>query len=128
MPDYTVADLIQRHQELRAYIDEEQAKLDVVLTPYKDGLVALNAAIAAELHAQGVQNFKTEHGTAFQRRTNKAKVADREAFVSFAIENRQFISNTIPAETINTWMDEHDSPPPGVEIETSVSCVIRKAT
>ena len=125
---YSIGQLIERHTELKNFVEAEQEKFDAEMKPFKEAMKTIANTVLGELNAQGVQNFKSEEGTAFKRTTFKAKVADRDRFLPFVAQgNWEFVSNSIPLEPVEEFYQKHGSFPPGIDVEQTVSCVIRRS-
>lgn len=129
MPDFTIGDMIAKHQELRALVDDEEAKLKEWLKPYRDAMNALNTALGVALQEQGLQNFKTDDGTAYLRHDLGVKVDNAPDFLKFVRSTDSWGMLDVRAlkDPVMAYVSEHqDAPPPGISLNPSVTCIIRK--
>ena len=127
---YTIGELIAKHNELLTYVEAEQAKFDEQMKPVQDGIGAIKGAILAELQAQGVQNFKTDDGTAYQSTTMNVKVDNRADFLQFVQNGSKWdmVQVGVLKEPVKDWLDTHDGvPPPGVKVDFFTKCNIRRS-
>lgn len=130
MTDFSVGDLIAKHAEIKAYLDAENEKHDAACKPFNDALQTIKATIGAELQKQGLQNFKSDDGTAYLSTIMDAKVLDRGLFLDFVNKNDQWSMVTLKPLTdpVKDWLDVHNGvPPPGVDVSFSTRCNIRKS-
>lgn len=127
MSDFTVGDMIAKYHEIKSEYEAAQEVFDAEWKPYKDAMVALQTACGAELTRQGLQNFKSDAGTAYLKKGDSVKVVDRKAFVDFVLDGHLgFLDARVLKDPVRDWVDLHQAPPPGVELEPFVQCIIRK--
>jgi hypothetical protein len=125
----TVGDMIARYHEFKAYVEAEQAKLDEVLKPYKDAMRTLQTACGVALQEQGLQNFKSEDGTAYLRHDVGVKVDNKSEFLSFvrSTENWNMLDVRALKEPVQEYAaSNQDQAPPGIVFDPSVICIIRR--
>lgn len=140
----TISDLIVKALELKDFVSAEEKEVDARLKPYKDGIVAIEQEILRQLQEQGVQNFKTEFGTAYQASQLSVKVDNPGDFRQFVVggdifnEFGDFVETAAPhwefadlrclKEPVKDWLDQnHGVTPPGVRVEQFVKCNIRRS-
>ena len=127
---FTVGALIAKHGELKMAIAEIQDRFDAELKPYMDAMGTINQALLVELQNQGLQNFKCDDGTAYLSSIMGVKVADREQFLGFLIENRAWDMLDAGAlkKPVRDWLDENNgTPPPGITVEFTTKCNVRRS-
>lgn len=128
--NFSVGDLIAKYAELKAHIDGENEKHDAVMKPFNDGLNAIKTAIGAELQRQGLQNFKSDDGTAYLSNIMDAKVVDQHLFLDFVAKNNHWAMVSLKplADPVKDWLDVHNGvPPPGVDVSFTTRTNIRKS-
>lgn len=129
MSDFSIGDMITKHQELRAIVDAEETRLKEQLKPYRDAMNAINVAIGVELQAQKLQNFKSDDGTAYLRHDLGVKVDNAPDFLQFVRTTESWGMLDVRAlkEPVVNYASEHqDAPPPGISFAPSVTCIIRR--
>jgi hypothetical protein len=142
-----LADLIERYHELKETklaIEVEQSE---VIKPYTQALQAIETECLARLQAQGLQNAKTPHGTAYLATQTRVSVRDKQAFFEHmlraALEDVEFSDIAVAdmlsgkcfamldiralKEPVKEFVKEHNANPPGVEVSHWVECNIRKS-
>ena len=77
------------------------------------------------LNDTGQQSSNTKSGTFFKRTTQTAKVADRDVFLTFVIDNdmRQMLESRVSSTAVAEYVQENGILPPGVDVTqvTSIS-------
>lgn len=127
MTSFTIGDMIAKFHEIKAALEAAQAHFDEEWKPYREAMQALQTACGAELTRQGLQNFKSDAGTAYLRKSDSVTVTNRDDFVKFVLDDHlEFLDARVLKDPVRDWVDKHEVPPPGVKIEPSVQCIIRK--
>lgn len=127
MADFTIGDMIAKFHEIKAALEIAQEAFDTKWKPYREAMQALQTACGAELTKQGLQNFKSDAGTAYLRKSDSVTVTNRDDFVKFVLDDHlEFLDARVLKDPVRDWVDKHEAPPPGVKIEPSVQCIIRK--
>ena len=83
-------ELIGRYRALR---DKKNALNDAhkaSIKPYDEALEIIENTLLAQMIEQGVNSFKAETGTAFQKTVMSVSTADKSALMSFVEENGRF--------------------------------------
>ena len=127
---YAIGDMISKYRELRAFVDDEQAKLDEWLKPHKEAINAIQVALGVELQKQGLQNFKGEDGTAYLKHSDGIKVDNPQTFLQFvrSKERWDMLNVGLLVDPVREFQakDPNGAYPPGVTSTPSVTCIIRK--
>jgi len=127
MADFTIGDMIAKFHEIKAALEIAQEAFDAEWKPYREAMNALQTACGAELTKQGLQNFKSDAGTAYLRKSDSVTVVDRNEFVKFVLDGHlDFLDARVLKDPVREWVDKHGAPPPCIKLEPSVTCVIRK--
>jgi hypothetical protein len=143
-----IADMIEQHNKILAFVEQESAAFAERMKPYNEALEVLTQACLQFLNDSGQQNAKTEHGTAYKKSFMSAKVSDRTAFLDFifaplveaycpqdvsgeeirsVLANRlAFLDARVLKDPVKDWREQHHGDPPGVTTETTVKCHIRR--
>lgn len=128
--DFTIEQLIEHANGLQDHIDAETAKHIEALKPFVDGVSAIKAELLDRLNKQGVQNFKTEQGTAYKSTIMSVKVVDRGAFLEHVIAAAAWdmLPSTAVKDAVKEHLDANNGvPPPGVATDNFVKCNIRRS-
>jgi hypothetical protein len=124
---YTIAELVTKHNEIKAYLEAEQEAFDTRIKPYKQGLAAILNSCGVLLQEQGQQNAKTEDGTAYLNHGLSVKVDNREKFLEFVTnQNWDFLDAGVLKDPVRAYREQHNADPPGVKCEEFVKCLIRR--
>lgn len=129
----TPGDLISQYLKMRGYLEGEEAKHSERMKPYHDGMLAIEGALLDHLNKNDLQNVKAKDvGTAFKTTLFHAKVADRQSFLSYVVENWEngteaFLTNAVSKEAVKEHIEKYQTPPPGVDIAHTTKVNIRKA-
>ena len=132
----SIAQLVEQHQQLRAYIDGEQQRLSDFLKPWNEKLEATKQQCMEAMQQQGVKSLKTDHGTAIisEHSTAKIKPEERDAFIDYCMDNWDDFGNEAlqigapKADAVRAYMETHDGHlPPHVEISSILRFSVRKA-
>jgi hypothetical protein len=134
--DYSPGQLISKYQEHLESIKyfEEQMK------PYQEAAGNILNTLHEMLLTQGLQNFKSDAGTAYLSHTLSARVTDRDKFLAFIrLGNWNFLDARVLKEPVRELMAEQEAAVKkgqrpisvqeiGLTTETIVKCHIRKST
>ena len=125
----TPAELIKRHQEIKRTKDIMDTEYKESIKPYSEALEAIELSLLEYLNDNGLQNLKTETGTAYKVTHVNTKMVDRQKLVAFVKETDNFdlFTNSLTKEAVKAYVETHKEPPPGVEVTTYLECNIRKA-
>lgn len=137
----TIAEVIRKHQELKNAWEEANEAFQEEWKPYRDGIKALENYCCTMLQKQGLQNSKVEGvGTAYLRHPMKVTVDNRDDFLAFVVKHNKWdmLDAGVLVDPVRAFLEEealkheHDptyvpaAAPPGIAIENSVACSIRK--
>lgn len=111
------SDLLEEFAALANYIDDKEGELKEI----KKARDNAKAAVLAMMSSIGITNGKSVEGHSVCMVTaSSAKVADREAFMNFIFEqgDDSFITNHVSGERVKSYLDETNTLPPGVTMES----------
>lgn len=99
---------------------------------YRDGMVAIEAAVTAEIVKANGQSFTSANkNTAYRQEWTSAKVDDREAFMDFVFDGRQegFLTSHVSKDAVEEYMKQHNGQlPAGIKWDSGYKVNFRKAT
>ena len=145
--DIELGALIERYHELKATVKEMEMEYAEATKPYNAAIQAIETECLARLQAQGLQNAKTPHGTAYLATQTRVSVRDKQAFFEHmlraALEDVEFSDIAVAdmlsgkcfsmldiralKEPVKEFVKENNANPPGVEVSHWVECNIRKS-
>ena len=114
----TPADLIQQYIKLRDAVEARTRAFETELEPYKAGMTAIEGAMQEHLNANNLDNVKSEFGTAFKKTSTRVRVADRNSFNEFVVQqgSLDWFTNAVSKEKIVDYVKEHGCAPSGVDV------------
>lgn len=122
--------LIKKYVELRDWLKDDDEKNAKRQEPYKKAMQAIEGALAIALRDTGAESIKTEFGTVYTTRILTAKVADREAFLTYVLEygETDFLTSAVSKDAVKAYMEKNDGQfPPGIEVGYMQNVNIRRA-
>ena len=124
----TIGEMIAKHNEIKAFVETEQAAFDERIKPYKQAMQTLVTACGVELQNQQLQNFKADDGTAYLQHGLSVKVDNREDYLKFlhSSERWDFLDAGVLKDPVREWIAKYEAPPPGIKTEAFVKCIIRR--
>lgn len=114
-------------RDARAASNKEADNLD---KQYKEALKSIENSLIATAREQGVNGFKTDHGTTYLEETTLGSIADENAFYSFVREtgDLDFFERRIKAGHIKEYMEQNDGKlPPGLNIFRELTMKVRRS-
>ena len=114
----TPADIIQKYIAIRDKIAKDTEAFEATQKPYTDALVTLEGLMMNHLAENGLDNVKSEYGTAFKKTGTRVRVADRGAFNEFVAQqgSLDWFTNAVSKEKIVDYVKEHGCAPSGVDV------------
>ena len=127
--DIELGALIERYHALKDTLKEMDLEYAEATKPYNAAIQAIETECLARLQAQGLQNAKTPHGTAYLATQTRVSVRDKGEFFRHMQGSGDFAMLDIRAlkEPVKEFVKEHNANPPGVEVSHWVECNIRKS-
>ena len=130
MQSPTVDDYVAQYVKLRDFIKKETDAFDERLKPYKDAMALIEAQLGQKMLDDGVESFKTEHGTAYKSSTLSVRTADKDSFVRYVIGEQAWglVDFRPLKEGVKEFLEQHgDTPPPGVDIAFVTNVRVRRS-
>lgn len=121
--------VVQKYIELRNLKTRINDKAKAETAKVKEKMDKLEAFILQQAEKQGVDSFKTKAGTAFVTSNDYAKVADWDSVLEFIKQEDAYdlLDHRVNKTAIRSYIDEHDTTPPGVDYGSLKVARIRKA-
>lgn len=119
---------IAQYVKLRDKIKELEDKHKAELKPYRETLEQLNGAMLNALSAIGSDSTSTEAGTVYRTMKKSASIADASAFWNYVVANNAWdlIDKRANVTAVADFIEEHKSPPPGVNFNTRFEVGVRR--
>lgn len=83
---YTVEQVVERYRQLKADQAVVSARHAEEMKPINESLEAIETWLLAKMNQDGVDSYKTAHGTAYQSRLKSVKVEDPIAFKHYVLK------------------------------------------
>lgn len=111
-------ELTAKYIALRDFKDKVSAELKEKLDRVDSALSEIESSMMTFLNQTGQESCKTEKGTFFKKTSTSAKVADRDVFLHFVMENEaiNFLENRVNKIAVEEYITEHGEVPPGVDV------------
>lgn len=121
--------VVKRHQEVKRARLALQAEHKAEEKEYVEAEEALELWLLDFLNSNGLDNIKTEHGTAYKTSHVQTKLVDRQALIEYVKKSDNFdiFTNSLTKEIVKDYLEANKKAPPGVEISTVAVVNIRKA-
>jgi predicted transcriptional regulator len=113
----TVDKLIAAYLKLRNKKESIEAAAKEQVKDITALMDKLEQQLLKECEEQGVDSFKTEHGTAFIKETDYASVEDWDAVLEFVEKNKayEFLTKKVNKIPVREFIEEHKGElPPGM--------------
>ena len=129
MTDQVRADeLTAKYIALRDFKAKFKADYDARAERITSRMDEIEAEMMGFLNATGQDSAKTASGTFFKKTSTSSKVADRDVFLSFVIDNNaiNFLENRVNNTAVTEYIEIHGSLPPGVDVTRIVSVSVNR--
>lgn len=112
-------------RDFKAKFNAEHEKKVARITARMD---ELESEMMGFLNATGQDSAKTASGTFFKKTSTSSKVADRDVFLSFVLENNaiNFLENRVSNTAVTEYIETHGTLPPGVDVTRVVSVSVNR--
>ena len=128
---YTDSALIEKYLEIKTLVELREKELSEKLKPLRDGMELVKNTLLARLNERGADNTKTESGTAYKSKILDCKVVDRQAFLSYCVDNwSSFGSDMLNIKAVTDPVKQamaEGAIPPGLETSTTIRINIRRS-
>ena len=82
---FSVSDVIKSHQDAKTELAVMEQRHKEEMAPLKKRMDMCEKWLLAQADAQGVQNFKTDYGTAYKSLQTSVTMADKTAFQRYTL-------------------------------------------
>lgn len=139
-------DMIKQYLALRAAKKAIEERHAAELKPYTDGMELISNLMLARLNDRKAQNTSTPEGTAYKSQTIKPKIADRQKFIAFCVDQwdqwGDMMMVSAQVDAVRRWLEHYENVErgggdwdpgkdgykiPGVEIDYLIRCNIKRS-
>jgi hypothetical protein len=123
-----IGDVIRTYAKLRDQKAAVEAEVKDRIGQIKAKMNKLEAYLKEQMDAQGLTQFKSEHGTAFLTTTDFANVANWDEVLQFIKDNEAYdmLEKRVSKIAVREYMDQSKRVPPGITYGTKLDVNIRK--
>ena len=120
--------LAAKYVEIRDEIDRIEGEMKAATAPMKEILGKIETYFKALAVEEGVDSWKTKHGTIYLSSLDSTKLVDASAFFDYVIETESWdlIEKRASKTAVRSFVEAHKQLPPGVELSTRISVNIRR--
>lgn len=125
-----IDELVKKYIALRDFLDNLNAVHTQKVNYIKSKMQQIEAAIAAKSLEDGVDSYRTSHGTAFFTYTDRCNIADWDSVLSFIKENDAYdlLTRAVKKEAVRGYIEKTGFVPPGLNWSTVRTFNCRKAS
>ena len=120
--------LVEKYIKLRTLKERAKAEYDEKVGRVEAVMEQIEADLMKFLSSTGLESANTKAGTFFKRTTTSARVADRDVYLHFVIENDllNFLESRVSKTAVEEYIAEHGKVPPGIDISRTVSISVTR--
>jgi hypothetical protein len=114
--------------ELRDQVAVIEAEMGERMAPLKANMEKIKLYFKAIATQEGVDSWKTAHGTVYLSHTDSVKLVDADAYFEYVVENEAWdlIEKRAAKVAVRGFVEAHGSLPPGAELSTRIEVNFRK--
>lgn len=127
---HTPGELIAKYIEIRDYMKAEADAFAERMKPYDESLTAIEGTIGLMLNEQGLENLKSDMGTAYKTHLFQARVSNKDALMEYVTDHGAYelLTAAVSKDAVKDFMAEHQgNPPPGVDVSTITKVNFRRS-
>lgn len=127
-PQIKVGKVIEKYVALRQEKEGIERETKTKVAVIRENMNKLESWLLAAMDAEGLQQFKSEAGTAYKTTVDHAGVADWEELIEFVKANEAWtlLEKRVSKQAVKGYLDMGHEPPPGVNYVTKIVVNIRK--
>lgn len=122
--------LAAKYIELRDRVAEIEAAAKAETAPLKETMGKIESYFKALAEAEGVESWKTAHGTVYLSRQDSVRLADPGVFFDFVVANEAWdlIEKRASKTGVRSFVESSGSLPPGADLTTRIEVNVRRPT
>lgn len=125
---YKVNDVVGHYIGLRDQITALEAETKERVIKLKEQQIVIEAWLLNQANLQGVESFKTDHGTAYVKLSDFCSIADWDSTIQFIKEYEAWnlLNRAVNKTAVREYIDENNVPPPGVNFTQKKEIQVRR--
>lgn len=122
--------LTAKYIQLRDQVAEIEARTKAETAPLKEVMGKIELYFKGLAAEEGVESWKTVHGTVYLSRTDTVRLADPSSFMDYVIAHEAWdlIEKRASKTGVRSFIDTNHILPPGAEMSTKVEVNVRRPT
>lgn len=119
-----VAQYVGLRDKIKALDDAHKEKMK----PFREMLETLGGVLLDHLKNISADSVATNSGTVYKTVKNSASIADGTAFWQYVSENEEWdlIDKKANVSAVLDFIEQHNSPPPGVNFSSMITVGVRR--
>ena len=124
----TIEEAVRRYLELRDLKAQLKLNHDEQFRPLDEEMNRIEATFLKHFDEIGIDSMKTKAGTVYTSTRVSVSVADKDALLNYAREHDEWplIEVRASKQAVEQYVEEHQEPPPGVNIREDRTVNIRR--
>lgn len=127
--------LIDKYVQIRDFKKAKADEFAAAMKPYNDAMDLIEGQLLKYMNDTNVVQVKGTGGTAYQTTHTRFSIENRDDFLNYLFGlvhaddpgAADFISNVVPKESIQNYMDGHNGMlPPGILVNREIAVNIRR--
>lgn len=132
-PPASASELVAEALRIEDWMASEAKRFAEYMKPHKERVETIKNQLLEKLNAEGADNFKTEHGTAYKSHLLNIKIEDRNQLIDFCNDKWEecgsdMLMVSAQKDAVKNWMDANNGvPPPGISTSWFTRLNIRRS-
>lgn len=128
-PHARVGEYIDKYIQLRDRMNEIKDRHKQELAPYNDAMLKLENFFQKVMDDTGLENLKSEKGTAYKTTQSSVTVADWDAFRDYVVENQAWylLEHRASKKAVEEVLEDSGDLPPGLNINRTLKVNVRRS-
>ena len=124
-----IGDYIDKYILLRDKTEELKKGHKEELAPYNEAMRKLEFMFQEQMDKQGLENLKSETGTAYKAIQSSVTVADWDVFRDYVLENEAFhlLEKRASKKAVEEVVEDSGELPPGLNINRTIKINVRRS-
>lgn len=121
--------LVEKYIKIRDKVSQLKEQHTAQLAPYNEAMDKIEQTLLSYFNETGQESARTSSGTAYRQRATSATVASRPEFLAYVKENDRWdlVDARAAKKNIEEYIDEHETPPPGINFSATYKVNFRRS-
>lgn len=126
---HTPSDVIKLYLQMRENKKKLTAEYEAKVAEIDTYMQAAEGFLLKTMNDREETQIKTEFGTAFRAPQMRTSMVDRDATIAWTMKSQDFrlFTNHVSKDGVKSYIEEFGVHPPGIQVETFITCNVRKA-